>query len=208
MSVKALIGDGEGSGFVAGVTSSNALKVLALPTTARGVPPADLSNLRLLREYLEFAGSPNMNIDGSVTNQIFQVEAAAGITKWIRGIRILLEGTNFELTGGSGDFRRFGAIAAGLANGFLLDTVQSGITTLVTTDPIRTTGDFFNYSDGYTNFINAISATSDFLAIDFFFDQPVVLTEGSSDSVRITIRDNLTAIGSFRAIARGYQEFL
>lgn len=211
MSLRSRIVDGLGSAREVSVTPNNALLVQTLPDTSKGVPPADLSNLRLLQEFfVDSLGSSDQRVNGSVTPVEFSVSAAAALTKWITGFRIIIEADNFEL--GTSDFREYGTVVAGLPNGIQIETFQGGITTSISPEPIRTAGDYLNYAVRFVNFTNAISAQSDYLQIVFDFDKPVVLTEGSTDRLIIRIRDNLiaalvsTATPRQYALARGYQE--
>lgn len=208
MTIKLHIGDGEGTGLVAGVTESHALKVQVLPQSSRGVAPEDLSNLRQLREYLtDGTGSSAMNVNGGVTPVEFSVDAEVGITRWITGMRILMEGADLEIN--TNDFRRFGQAATGaLAVGVEIEADQAGAVTAIASEPIVYLGDFLNYADEYTNLVNSVSSQSDFISFIVRFDAPIVLTEGSSDRLLVRINDDLTAIDSFQCIARGYQEFL
>lgn len=214
MSVKTRIADGLGSQREASVTPQNALLVQVVPETSKGVPPADLSNLRLLQELFEDGlGSSVQRVDGSVTPVEFAVRAAAGLTKWITGFRIFIEADGFEIS--TADFRDYGATGApGLPNGIQIEAFQAGVTVAVAAEPIRTAGDYLQYAGSYLNFVNVISAQSDYYAVDFVLPTPIVLTEGSTDAVIIRIRDNLvTALVSSAtprqyAIARGYQEFV
>lgn len=196
------------------MTPQNALLVQVLPETSKGVPSADLSNLRQLRAFfVDAGGSSDQRVDGSVTPVEFSVSASAGVTKWITGFRVVIEANQFELA--TADFRGYGAvIAPGLLNGIQIETLQSGIVTPIASEPIRASGDFLNYAEGFTNFVNAISAQADYLQFVFSFPVPVVLTEGSTDRLTMRIRDNLvaalvsTATPRQYAIATGYQEFL
>jgi hypothetical protein len=214
MSVKTRIHDGLGTSRTVAVTPSNALLVQVLPETSKGVPPADLSNLKLLQEFLvDSTGSSDQRVNGSVTPVEFSVTASASRTKWITGFRIIIEGDGFELA--SADFRDYGAVGSpGLTNGIEIEAFQGGVTTSIAAEPIRNAGDYLNYADDFTNFVNAVSSQSDYLMFMFEFATPVVLTEGSTDRLTIRIRDNLiTAITSTAtprqyAIARGYQEAL
>lgn len=214
MSVKTRIADGLGSQREAGVTPQNALLVQVVPETSKGVPPSDLSNLRLLQEFFtDGLGSSDQRVNGSVTPVVFAVRAATGITKWITGFRIFIEADGFEIS--TADFRDYGATGApGLPNGIQIEAFQAGVTVAVAAEPIRTAGDYLQYAASYLNFVNAITAQSDYYAVDFVLPTPIVLTEGSTDAVIIRIRDNLvTALvssGTARqyAIARGYQEFV
>lgn len=211
MSLRTRIVDGLGTAREVSVTPNNALLVQTLPDTSKGVPPADLSNLRLLQEFFaDSLGSSDQRVNGSVTPVEFSIAAAASVTKWITGFRFIIEADGFEL--GTSDFREYGATVAGLTNGIQIEAFQGGITTSLAPEPIRTAGDFLNYAVRFINFTNAISPQSDYLQIVFEFDKPVVLTEGSSDRLVIRIRDNLvaalvsTATPRQYALARGYQE--
>lgn len=215
MTVKTRIADGLGSQREASVTPQNALLVQVLPETSKGVPPADLSNLRLLQEFFTTSlGSSDQRVNGSVTPVVFSVRAAAGITKWITGFRIFIEADGFEIQ--TQDFREYGAVTAppGLPNGIQIEAFQAGITVPVAAEPIRTAGDYLQYAASHLNFVNVITAQSDYYAVDFVLSTPIVLTGGSTDAVIIRIRDNLVAAlvssGTPRqyAIARGYQEFV
>lgn len=199
--------DGEGSSLTAGVTAKRALKVQQVPESSQGIPPEDLTNLRQLRKYLtNAAGSPDLNVNGSVTPVEFALSADSGITQWITGIRFLLEDTYLEIN--TNDFRRFGTASTGaLTNGIQIEIFQSGVTTDIAAEPIVFLGDFLNYADSYINLPNSVGAQEDFILFRFEFDKPVVLAEGSTDKLIVRINDNLTAIDSFKVIARGYQEF-
>ena len=82
----------------------------------------------------------------------------------------------------------------------------------VSAQPISTLGNFLNYTDEFTNFINAVGSSGDFFQAVFAFDQPIVLPEGTQDKLVIRIQDDLTSRittsvgGTMNAIAQGYQE--
>lgn len=212
MSVKSLIQDGQGTDRLASVTAQNALLVQVVPQTSKGVPPEDLSNLRLLREFfVDSSGSSSHRVNGSVTPVEFAVRASQTATKWLTGFRIIIEADGFEIA--TADFRDYGALLSpGLTNGIQIEAIQSGITTSISSLPIKTAGDYLIYADSFTNFVNAISAQSDYFEVRFTFDVPIVLTKGSTDRLVIRIRDNLvTALVSAAtprqfAIVQGYQE--
>ena len=211
MPVKTEIKDGRGTGRTASVTDANALLVTVLPQTSKGIPPDDLASLRQLREFfVDSVGSEDQIVDGSTTSVEFKVNADTGITKWITGFRLIVQGQTTDLS--SQDFRRYAQTAGGLTNGVDIETFQGGTTTTITgAGAVLTMGEYLRYADDFTNIISAISANVDYLHFDFTFDQPVVLAEGSSDAVIIRINDDLTAalsaVDSAQfAIARGYQE--
>lgn len=207
--IRTRITDGEGSGRDAAVTPNNALRVQVVPETSKGLPPEDLANLRLLRTFLKNGNSIDMNINGAVTPTEFTIGSVPGVTKWVTGMRILLEGASLEMN--TADFRRFGTATTGgqgLPNGLLVQADQSGAIVEICAEPIRFVGDFFSYIDSYVNFVNSVGAQSDFLSLDFVFDKPIVLAEGGGDKLSIFVRDNLSAIEKFQVIVRGYEEFI
>lgn len=206
--IKTQIIDGKGSGRHVEVTENFALKVQTISETSRGTSPADIANLRLLREYLTSSGGAiEMNVNGSVTPVEYRITSVAGKTRWITGMRFLLEDTSMELN--TADFRRFGTATLsgiGLTNGVQVETFQGGETTSIANEPIKFLGDFLKYADEFLNFVNAVGSQDDYVSFDFELDKPVVLAAGGGDAVIVRIRDNLTALNSFRCIVRGYQE--
>lgn len=213
MSTKGRITDGLGTGRTVSVTPANALLVQVLPDTSIGIPGDLLSRYRLLSEFfLNGAGSNNQLVNGSGTPVEFSIRASVGLTKWITGFRVIIEGDNFALA--TNDFRRYGAIPnPGLPNGTQIEANQGGVVTSIASEPIQITGDFLNYANGFTNFVNAITANAEYLQFAFRFEQPIVLTAASTDRVIIRVRDNLIAAvlapgGTPRqyALATGYQE--
>lgn len=211
MAVKGEIKDGQGTGRTAAVTPQNALLVSVLPQSSKGIPPDDLASLRQLREFFVNAvGSEDQIVDGSTTSVEFSVSALTGLTKWITGFRLIVQGQTTDLS--SQDFRRYAQTAAGLTNGVEIEAVQSGATTVITgAGAVQSMGQYLRYADDFVNIVSAISANVDYLHFDFTFDNPVVLAEGSTDRVLIRINDDLTAALSATdsaqfAIARGYKE--
>lgn len=204
--IRSSIIDGNGSGREAIVTPNYALKTQNVPETSVGIPPEDLANLRLYRNFLRNGTSPDANVNGSVTNVQFTAQSAINLNVWVTGVRFLFEDTNLEMN--TQDFRRFAsASVTGLTNGLLFRTLQSGETIEIFAEPIIYMGDFFTYANSYLNLINSVSAQSDFLSFDFVFEKPVVLPEGGSDSIQLVVRDDLTALEKFQVLLFGYQEF-
>ena len=204
--LKTAIVDPEGS-FTAEVTPNRALRVSIVESNALELPVDLLTQRKQLREYMRStAGSKDMNVDGSSTPVDFFAKATPGHVKWITGFRVILNGTYLELE--TADFRRFGAAATapGLTNGLLLDSHQGGVVTDFFEEPIQNVGQFMDYSDNFTNLVNAISSQSDYLSFNFWLDTPLVLPDGSEDHLHLTVRDDLTALDSFQVAIRGYQQ--
>lgn len=205
MPIRNHIEDGGGTGRLTDVTARDALKVQTMPETAVGIPQRVLTALLVEREYLtNAAGSSNLNVNGSVTAVDFSVRAETGVTKWITGFDVLFEDGQMDMS--TTEFRRFADAAVTLTNGILIFAEQSGVTTNIAVDPIQVMGDFFNYADSYVNLVNAVAANTDFLRWTFMLDKPIVIPAGTQDRFVFTIRDDLTAMNSFKVIARGYKE--
>lgn len=201
------IQDGLGSKRTAKVTGEHALLVTQLDADGFDTPDAVLTRFKLFRSHLKNAGSKDLNVNGSVTPVEFAVTSDPGKVLYVTQLRVLLNGTYFELD--TQDFRRFGTATAGgspLTNGILLNAEQGGIITPLFAEPIVRTGNFLDYADDFVNLKNSVSAQSDFLSFDFHFEQPVVLPESVNDRVVMAIRDDLTSLDLFQVVVRGYQE--
>lgn len=212
MSLDVLIRDGEGTKKTAGVTDNRALKVSVIDPVYTDISLEDalpsLLARKQFKDFLKNGSSKELNVNGSTTPVTFKQMSEEGKIKWLIGIRILLNGTYFEIN--TNDFRRFGtaAIAPGLTNGITLEVSQSGIVTDLFAEPVKYVGQFLDYADSFTNLVNSVSSQSDFLAFDFSFDAPIVLPAGTTDFIGLTVQDDLSSLDLFRAIVRGYQEIL
>jgi hypothetical protein len=179
------------------VTREGAIYVVAREPIAVELPQEVLTRRKVFQDYLRVGGVPTGSqdlhlADGSVTPVDFEVKAAANEVRWITQLRILIEGTNFDISS-SGDFRRFGSVASspGLTNGIELYAVQGGLTTNLFLEPVQTMGDFFNYQTGYENFSNAVTAQADFLSVDRILPYEVVLPLGVEDKIVCRINDDM-----------------
>lgn len=202
------IRDGEGTEQTAGVTESAAVKTVQVPLRSKDISTELLTARKLYRGFLRNAADSNaLNVDGSVVKQDFFVAATTGLTRYIRQARFILNGNNFEMD--TQDARRFGTATAGnspLTNGLSFYAVQGGIRTDIFAEPVRRSIDFMTYMDSFVNLKNTITATSDFLSLDFIFEEPVVLVPSSNDKLILEVADDLTTITLFNVLLRGWQE--
>jgi len=208
MGIDSIIRDGTGSKYAAQVTSDHALKVSPVTIATSDQTITDLTLKKQYRDWLRTTGNAyEMNVDGSSAPVLFTETAEANKVKWITSWRLILNGTEMELE--TNDFRGFGTAAGapGLTNGVDFYFIQGGRQINVFLNPVKNIGSFLDYSDGYTNLVNAVSSQSDYLAFDFIFDQPVALPAGSNDKIVMQINDNLTTIDLMRVVVRGWQEF-
>lgn len=210
MAVKSEILDGLGSGRTVMVTEASALLVSTIPETARGMDPSYLNNLLTLVEtFKNAAGSDDQVVDGSTTPVEFSIQAEPGVTKWITGFRMVIQGSALDIA--SNTIRKYSQAAAGLSNGIDIEAFQAGVTTPLAPSPVQTIADYFLYQREFVSLSSAISAQEDLLTFDVEFDRPVVLVSGTTDRVTVRINDDLTsALTSTNAkqitIARGWKE--
>jgi hypothetical protein len=207
MTIKTILTDGVGRNKRSvGVTKDNALQVSVIDPISIELSVEQLTRRKLFYSFLYDGSNNDMNVDGS-TPVTFTIASQTTAIKWVSKLRVLVNGTNFDLSA-SGDFRKFGsaAIAPGLTNGIELFVVQSGLVTPIFTVPVKNMGDFFDYETGYSNFINAVSAQSDFLSIDLDLPEVVVLPPGALDYIGCRINDDLTSLDKLQILASGYQE--
>jgi len=140
------------------------------------------------------SGSKNMNVDGSSVSKVFTYSPGSG-SACITGLTCLLKDD------GTSSFDKFGAIS-GLSNGILITTTISNNTRTITT--IKDNADLctrFHYNQfGNSAVLSILSVatpegfgnTNNVFVGYLDFPSPVILKD--SDSIDITIRDNLTNI--------------
>lgn len=209
MSLNAKIINATGRAWGARVSRDHAICVEQMPARYANLDPSLLTAQKLYREYFTLGSGTavDMNVNGSASvPQRFTVESKPDRCLVIKRVKMVLESIYVEVAGGT-DVRRFGAASTGnLTNGLKFDVIQEGIVTPIFLDPVRNIGDFFNYTDAYLNFINAVSNTIDILVLTFDFEVPIVLPAGSVDRIEMQVRDNLSLLNYFRAMAQGSQE--
>ncbi len=156
MTARSTIIDGTGSKQESRVNQDHALLTTSYEQDGFDTPISVLIRNKLYRSFLKnSSGSKDMNINGSVTPVEFYISAQEDKVFFITNVRLLLNGAKLNL-GQAGDFRRFGPIATNLTNGITLVATQGGENTSIFETPIKNTGDWFDYSDAYLNFVSAI----------------------------------------------------
>lgn len=149
-----------------------------------------------LTKDLEKAGVDNMNVNGSVTPQVYSFSPGSG-TVGLSKIMFLLEDT------GTASLSNFGAIAA-LTNGIELSITIGGVKTVLfvakSNADLMLRCDTITLGSGATDTLgnpNGFGQSGDLLFGSFNFEDHILLTD--ADSVDMTIKDNLTQIGTLRA---------
>jgi len=176
-----------------------------------GVPPYGTHNeTRVYRDYFENSlGSNDMRVDGSVTNQDFYIKADQENDRYIKTVSLVIADDGAKLS-------KFGAITA-LTNGVqMFYEDESGIVEIheglkTNWDLVRLAGgqpafgtgadvfkgkDIEGKVDAYIPVIN--------LSEVFGLTYGIRLKAKSTQQIVFRIRDNITAIDSFNAIAYGF----
>jgi len=180
------IGDST-SGHIAGVVDVGGEKRLQ----TQGLVEATIADnpTTLVQQYLTDdglpTGDPDMVVDGSVTPVPYWFPADATDTIRLSELRIVMVAGSFNWDA------QFGKGGGLLTNGILFNAIVNGgdtddlITVYENTDLLRFSG------SGGTNVFAEFASTVDVVAISFIFGGKMLLEAGTSDEVRVTIRDSL-----------------
>ncbi len=172
-----------------------------ITTTSTPVPsnPTDAFRNRMLSNYP--SGSDSLIVDGSVTPQTFSVGPSA--TKNLRIFEVRFNFTTDDTEIGDDKFGKGNAIS----NGVELSHFLGGVSKVVAN--VKINDDWFDFNSPGGIFFNS-SKAKDILVASIFFSGGVVLSAGSTDALRVTIRDDLTAnqlaIRFFVAVVYGVEE--
>ena len=178
--------------------------------TSNTHPPSDPSiTLLPYRDYFKNnAGSIEMNVNGSINNIDFLVNASDSLRS-IKSIFVSIVDANASL----GQFGNIGI----LTNGIEFKWVSSDFGEVVISNSLKTNFDFIAlaggqpaYGAGQNAFISsnvvgteeAIIAFVDFTSL-FGLQYGIPLRPNTNDRLIFTIKDNLSAVTQFRIIAYG-----
>lgn len=150
--------------------------------------------------YTAFAldgASKDLNVDGSVTPVEFEIVPPTGFIYYIHTVIITMVDSSINFT-------KFGGITA-LTNGIKIEIKQDGGSlTESPQSPIKVNKEFYQF--GYDTTLQ--SATEDIfvakLLVKIDSGTIIKLVDSSSDLIKITVRDDLTAITDFKVVALGY----
>lgn len=209
MSQKIHIKDGTGTSSTACVDVSNSVYTITTPAP----PFGQEVYTRLFRQHLTAdgtaSGSNDMTVDGSSTNQTFFISADDEDDLWISRI-------DFLIADAGADNNQFGNITA-LSNGCKL-SYEDDLGEVIISDELTTNFSFVRLCGGNPAFgdttntfraSNIVGASEGYLpSLDFKqqFGMPwgIRLKAGTNQRLSITIRDNVSAIDAFNAIAYGF----
>jgi len=206
MSIKTILADGHGSGNDVKVSEEGQLNVVnhAHP------PKGDTTLMAPVRQFFtNSAGSNDMQVDGSSANVEYTVDADPLKDIYIKTI-------SFVIADAGATLNKFGNITA-LSNGCKLEWVTQDQGTVIISDQLTSNFEFVRlcvgnpgYGDGTGAFraSNVISTSEGYIPVldvenVFGMRYGFKLRAGTTDQLKITIRDNTTGVDQFDAIAYG-----
>ena len=209
MSIKTIIGSGDGTEITAKVDNSRALCVIENPFPPFGVN----SGMRIFRQYLTddgtSTGSNDMAVDGSSTNVEFWVQADPDKDRYITSL-------SFVIADAGADANQFGNITA-LSNGCQLEYEDTlGVVTIH--EALTTNFEFVRLCQGSPAFGTGASAfrvpnvagnSEAYIPVldlreVFGFKWGINLQAGTDQKLVLRIRDNVSGIDQFDCIAYGF----
>lgn len=208
MSLNATIRDSENGTQIA-ITDEGVLNVVqhVHPPLGESIYPLPF------RSYFENSGSEAMNINGSVTNQDFCVDANDDYDIYIKTIFVEIEDD------GSPALNKFGSIAApGLTNGVEWIYFQSNLGEYTLHEGIKTNKAFLNIGIDTVGVGTGVDAglwdtsgggtSKSYLPIIDLGEMNgmlygIRLKKGSKDKIIFRIKDDISSLVSFTAVANG-----
>ena len=183
----------------------------ALRTRDTGLPPFGntVQAIPFNEFFSDLNGVTDMRVDGSVDPQFFEIRPDTDRDRYIKTVQITIVDAQATLN-------RFGFITA-LTNGTLFEWDRLGETVELAVmrtnyDHVRLAGGQPAFGTGTSAFqaSNVISTSEAYLPLlDFqlVFGLPwgIRLAAGSDEVLRITVRDDTTAVDGYDALARGFE---
>lgn len=210
--IKAIIQNGSGRGYSAGVTQYNALN------TSQVIPPVPpVGTISRYRYYNKLIGSEgagsgitNQNVDGSVTNQTFRISSNPDYDLYISSIIVIIAGLIVS-------HNNFGSIPE-LTNGYNLSIIEDGEETRIL-DEVKTGGQMIaqsifgnSYGDSATSFeLTKWTGNDDAqtVVVPVFDLIPggIRIGRGTLDKLESTVFDDLTGLTEFTVRVVGYRHY-
>jgi hypothetical protein len=151
---------------------------------------------RIVAVRLLNAGSEIMTVDGSVTPKVFSFPADATDDIFPVELRLMF----VDNTTPFGE-NKFGTGSA-LTNGLLFEVISNGV--LVQVGNVKVNDDFYLLTPATQARSDQVGAF-DWISVGINLANTAVLKAATSDVVRITVRDDLTATNYLRASCSGYK---
>jgi hypothetical protein len=152
------------------------------PTVIIGQQVAESFDL-YKQDFVKNNGSSNLNIDGSSSSVVFTFDAIQEHDIMVHEIRVALTCQDITMDGNSF------CSGSKLSNGVLVEIIAQDI--LYHVYNITQNEDWFFFNSPQGMLLNN-TGPKDAMQAGFYFGNTITLKAGSSDKVRVTIRDDLT----------------
>lgn len=209
--IKSVLVDGYGSGHKVKINGEGEVGVVVHPH-----PPIDEVLAPLpFRQYMTddgtAAGSKDMAVNGSSNNLEFCISAKSNIDVYVKSISIVIADAGATLN-------KFGNITA-LSNGIEFSYITQSQGSLVIHEALKTNFDFIQLGLGEPAFgtgnaafrgTNIIGSSEGFIPIidfnaTFGLQWGLRLRKGTNDKICFIIKDNVSGVDRFDAVAYGIQ---
>jgi len=208
--IDARIVSGHGNGNRLNVDDEGALYTVVHPHPPR---EENETSLPYRARFTDDAGSSAMAVDGSTTEVIFSLRAIADYDIYVNSISVRIA------DGGSPNLNKFGDLTA-LTNGVGWEWVTSDLGTVILHEGIQTNLEFVRTghkthaigtgTEAYLADVSGGGTSKAYLPIIDIseqFSKPwgIRLRKGTNDRMSFIVRDDLSGLDSFDAIAQGVQ---
>jgi hypothetical protein len=157
------------------------------------------------------AGSVSLAVDGSVTPQVFSLSADPQELRWIERLTLIFHSSAMDLSKAT-ESKRFGPVGGGLTNGLQFTVHQGDGSSDLFLDPVKVIQEFERYaaieSRGIVNRVDAVATGTDLLIVAVTLPCRMGLFPGSTDSIDLTVADDLTGLDLFEVQITGCREVL
>jgi hypothetical protein len=158
-----------------------------------GATPPNPSSIR--DAFVKNGGNDSLLANGSVTPVVYTYEANVSSDISIQELKFVLVANSVAF-----GTNAFGAVAGPLANGLLVEIVASG-----------NTGTIYNLlqNESFVNFASPggfewVVSSKDMMSSTYLIGGGLKLIHNTTDRIRVTVRDNLTAAGVyFKCFVKG-----
>jgi hypothetical protein len=208
--IRSEIIDGGGTNTSLRIDNEGAIGVVVHPHPPKGETDASLP---YRQRFTDSGGSDTMNVDGSVTEQIFSLRAASERDIYVNSISVRIA------DGGSPNLNKFGNLTA-LTNGVGWEWVTADLGTIILHEGITTNLEFVRTghkthaigtgTDAYLADVSGGGTSKAYLPIIDISEQfgkpwGLRLRAGTNDRLDFIVRDDLSTLDAFDAIAYGTQ---
>lgn len=198
MAVDFTVKDGHGSGNRLKVNGEGEIGVVIHPH-----PPRDeeIPSTPFREYFIDSAGSSDMVVNGATTNVTFSINASSTQDTYVKTIAVVIVDAGATLS-------EFGNLSA-LSNGIKFEWDTQDIGATIINDGIKTNFEFFRQALQEPIIQNNVVGAAEGILINIDMQKllglqyGLRLRKGTNDKLSFIVRDNLSGITQFDAIAYG-----